>query len=466
MFMDNGPTQLANTVRRAAKLSGDLGIRTLDLQANIAALAERVTEQAATVERIGLDTDRLERDQQAVGLAAREAKEKASAATTVIDASTRRLSAANANVVELIDQVSQIHAGLGSFNAALASVAQVTEAISRITSQVNLLALNATIEAARAGDAGRGFAVVAQEVKKLALETASATQKIDQAVKGLTNEADVMLHRIESGVDKARAAHTGTRQIEAMTAEVGGLMMGLSDNADAVARSMESVVGAVSGVRHGIDALGDTSSENATDLNQLSKLLSSVSDDTNVLLQYIAESDVDIPDSPYIRFATGMAADISARIEGAIADGQVTLAEVMSEDYRPIAASYPQKYNHPVVPFVVPAARPHQEAARALPGFFGLSVSDRNAFGAVAMPERSMPERADRAWNEEYSRHQQMFTDETTRRQCKTTQPFLIKAYRRPVASGGVILLKQVIASIHVDGRHWGILQLAYQDQG
>jgi methyl-accepting chemotaxis protein len=466
MFMDNGPTQLANTVRKAAKLSGDLGIRTLDLQANIAALAERVTEQAATVERIGLDTDRLERDQQAVSVAAREAKEKASTATTVIDDSTRRLSAANANVVELIDQVSQIHAGLGSFNAALASVAQVTEAISRITSQVNLLALNATIEAARAGDAGRGFAVVAQEVKKLALETASATQKIDQAVKGLTVEADVMLHRIESGVDKARAAHTGTRQIEAMTAEVGGLMKGLSGDTDAVARSMESIVGSVSGVRHGIGALGDASSDNATDLNQLSRLLSTVSDDTNALLQYIAESEVDIPDSPYIRFATGMAADLAARIEAAIAEGRVTLDGVLGEDYRPIAGSYPQKYDHPVLPYIVPAARPHQEAARRLPGFFGLTVTDRHAFGAVAMPERSQPERQDRAWNEEYSRHQQIFEFADTIAQCKTTQPFLIKAYRRPVASGGVMLLKQVIASIHIGGRHWGILQLAYQDQG
>jgi methyl-accepting chemotaxis protein len=466
MFMDNGPTKLADTVRKAASLSGELGIRTLDLQANIAALAERVTEQAATVERIGLDADRLERDQQAVSNAAREAKEKASAANGVIDDSTRKLSAANADVVDLIDQVSQIHAGLGSFNAALASVAQVTEAISRITGQVNLLALNATIEAARAGDAGRGFAVVAQEVKKLALETASATQKIDLAVKGLTGEADAMLHRIESGVDKARAAHTGTRQIEAMTAEVGALMTGLSDDTDAVARSMESIVGSVSGVRHGIGALGATSGDNATDLNQLSRLLSSVSDDTNVLLQYIAESDVDIPDSPYIRFATHMAADIAARIEHAIADGRVTLGDVLSESYRPIAGSYPQKYDHPIVPFIVSAARPHQEAARGLPGFFGLSVTDRNAFGAVAMPERSLPERLEKAWNDEYSRHQQIFEDQTTRRQCKTTQPFLIKAYRRPLASGGVMLLKQVIASIHIGGRHWGILQLAYQDQG
>jgi methyl-accepting chemotaxis protein len=275
-----------------------------------------------------------------------------------------------------------------------------------------------------------------------------------------------MLHRIESGVDKARAAHSGTRQIEALVEELRELMMGLSGDSDAVARAMDSIVGAVSGVRLGMNALGTTSGDNATDLTELSHLLTTVSDDTNVLLQYFAESEVDIPDTPYIRFAVRMAADISAALEADIAAGRISEAEVFSEQYRPIPGSYPPKYEHPVVRFVVPPARPHQEEARKLTGFFGLSVTDRNAFGAVQMPERSQPERPDRIWNEEYSRHQQVFDDRVTVAQCKTTQPFLIKAYRRNVAGGGVLLLKQVIASIHVGGRHWGILQLAYQDQG
>ena len=46
------------------------------------------------------------------------------------------------------------------------------------------------------------------------------------------------------------------------------------------------------------------------------------------------------------------------------------------------------------------------------------------------------------------------------------TDPFCLKAYRRPLAGGGVMLLKQVIASIRIGGQHWGVLQLAYEDQG
>ena len=87
---------LADTVRTAARMSGDLGIRTLDLHANVAELAERVTEQAATVVRIGRDADRLERDQQAVSLSAGEAQEKVRVARAVLDDSASQMATATA----------------------------------------------------------------------------------------------------------------------------------------------------------------------------------------------------------------------------------------------------------------------------------------------------------------------------------------------------------------------------------
>ena len=275
-----------------------------------------------------------------------------------------------------------------------------------------------------------------------------------------------MLGRVESGVDKARAAQNGTRQIETMVDELRELLMGLSNDSDAVASAMESIVGAVSGVRNGMGALGTTSGDNASDLNQLSHLLLSVSDDTNVLLQYIAESEVDIPDTPYIRFATAAAVEVADRIGADIAAGRIDHATLYGNVYTPVPGSDPPCFRHPATALLVAAARPLQEQARKLPGFFGMTFTDRNAFGAVQMPERSLPERPDRVWNEEHSRHQQIFDNADTVIQCRTTQPFLIKAYRRPLASGGVMRLKQVIASIHIGGRHWGILQLAYQDQG
>ncbi|MDO7835691.1 methyl-accepting chemotaxis protein [Sphingobium sp. HBC34] len=452
---------------QVARLSGDLGLRTLDLQADISELADRVTQQARTIEAISGAAAQLSRDGDSVSLAGQEAREKAIAARAIIDDSGRQLSAANSNFVDLIEQVSRIHARLDGFGEALKTVAHVTSVISGIARQTNLLALNATIEAARAGDAGRGFAVVASEVKKLAQETAAATHTIEQSIGALTGEAGGMLDSITHGAQTARTALSDTKNIETLVDRLGTLMLGLSTNSEAVAVRIGSMVGSAAEIRTGLSALASTSTDNADGLQRLSGRVSTASNDTNELLQYLAESGVDIPDSPYIRFGLDSAQQVSRAIEQAIDAGLVSEAAIFNEHYVPIAGANPPLFTHPVQDVMLPAARAAQEKARAFSGLFGMTFTDRNAFGAVAMPERAQPQRPGNInWNLEYSRQGLIFEGDDTRSECLTVKPFRIKAYRRLTADGEVILLKQVIASIHVKGRHWGILQMAYRDQG
>ncbi len=110
-----------------------------------------------------------------------------------------------------------------------------SQMIEKITQQTNLLALNASIEAARAGEAGRGFAVVAEEIGKLAEQSTSFTQQINNVIKELTQKIEFTVRTI-SEVD---------RTISAQTDMVGETKEKFDGIAEAVSK-MRSVIDALS----------------------------------------------------------------------------------------------------------------------------------------------------------------------------------------------------------------------------
>ena len=78
--------------------------------------------------------------------------------------------------------VHKLEKGIEKATKDVEDIAEMTKQISGYSRRQNILSLNASIEAARAGEAGKGFAVVAQEVKKLAADMRTSSERINVSI--------------------------------------------------------------------------------------------------------------------------------------------------------------------------------------------------------------------------------------------------------------------------------------------
>ncbi|MBQ2801372.1 MAG: methyl-accepting chemotaxis protein [Lachnospiraceae bacterium] len=89
-----------------------------------------------------------------------------------------------------IDAVERIGKQTKTTNDSAQQIKQAVSLISSIAEETNLLSLNASIEAARAGEQGRGFAVVASQIQKLAEQSNSSAQHIEEIITELLMDSE------------------------------------------------------------------------------------------------------------------------------------------------------------------------------------------------------------------------------------------------------------------------------------
>jgi len=91
--------------------------------------------------------------------------------------------------------IDQGNGAAGELNVIVKETRNVDKTVGRISNsivQLNMLAISGSIEAARAGDFGKGFAVVSADIRNLAKDSESNTDKINDIVESMNSEIDTV----------------------------------------------------------------------------------------------------------------------------------------------------------------------------------------------------------------------------------------------------------------------------------
>jgi methyl-accepting chemotaxis protein len=161
---------------RALRGGGESVARTIgDITRGIAEEGEQVGRSLEVTQSLYAATKGVVHDGSSAAEASQRATEIATEHRQTIALAIERLVGAKVFVGESGAQIQEL----------AKSVRRITEFIAvirELADQTNLLALNAAIEAARAGEQGQGFAVVAEEVRKLAEQSAVASDEAGDIV--------------------------------------------------------------------------------------------------------------------------------------------------------------------------------------------------------------------------------------------------------------------------------------------
>lgn len=462
-------TQDRHAAAEIGERGSRLGIEIADIAGIIEDLGALGDEQIERLRAVVASVRGTSKTNALLAQSMHDARGSAEQTRKVLSDSSQSIATALTTAIENLQQLSEgvfgFVSALEKVRSTIAEVQNASAAMRTFIQETQMLALNAGVEAARVGAAGRGFAIIGARVKSLADEIGTF---------GTRNE--VNLAALQSTIDELSASASRSAATAQSALEVSG-------RASQSARTIQSLAQSVQLLTESIEAMTGPVNQNIGDIGKVRDDLKGVVEIANKadgmlsvahtraeailgisedFVLFVSESGIETVDSPIIALCRAAAGEMAALFERAVDGGQISLADLFDEAYRPIRGTDPQQVLTRFTEFTDRYLPQIQEPILTQnQRIVFCAAVDRNGYLPTHNLRYSKQQGADSEWNTANCRNRRIFNDRTGLAAAQSTRSFLMQTYRRDMG-GKFVLMRDISAPIVVKGRHWGALRIGF----
>ncbi len=158
-------------------------------------------------------------------------------------------------------------------------------------------------------------------------------------------------------------------------------------------------------------------------------------------------------------------AELNKIFENGLANGAITIADMLDTDYVEIPDTNPVQYRTRMLDWADRALPALLEAFLARDKRLAFCATvDRNGYLPVHNKIYSHPQRpGDVAYNTANCRNRRIFNDPAGLAAAHNERAYLVQSYARDMGNGTTVMMREIDVPIRVRGRHWGAFRTAYK---